>query len=99
MADPKLWAISELDQILGDYGAFIVERPAQIAIDQALESLRKYDKIWVASQCYNNVSSTKIRDQIRNGKAVVDLSEKVMEYIRLKNLYQEAGQIQDSWKI
>ncbi|KAE9380290.1 Nucleotidylyl transferase [Stipitochalara longipes BDJ] len=90
MADPNIWAASELDRILGGYGAFIVERPAQIDINQALGSLRKYDKIWVVGPCYNDVSSTKIRDQIRRGENVVGLPDKMIEYIRSNHLYQEA---------
>jgi len=98
MADPNVWATSDLDEILGSYGGFIVERPAQVALDKAPESLRKYDKIWVASPCYNDVTSTKIREEIRNGNVAVDLPDNVIDYIRSNHLYQEERQMQLSQK-
>ncbi len=91
MGDPKVWAPSDLDQILGHYGAFIVERPAQTNIDQVLEVLKKYDKIWVVNSFDNDVSSTKIRDQLRNGESVFDLDHSVMKYIKSNELYQSAS--------
>jgi len=87
MGDPNVWAPSDLDQILGLYGAFIVERPAQTNIEEALGPLKQYDKIWVVTSKYNDVSSTKIRAQLRSGESVVDLPKKVIEYIRTHDLY------------
>lgn len=89
MGDPKIWAPADLDQILGVYGAFIVERPAQTSIQQALDGLKQYeDTIWVVKSFQNDVSSTRIREQIRNGETVVDVPEVVLGYIRLNGLYR-----------
>lgn len=89
MNDLKVWPRSDLDQILGVFGAFIVERPAQTDIDQALEPLKKhYDKIWRVPSSHNDVSSTKIRAQIRNGEHSQDLPRVVTEYIKTHSLYQ-----------
>ncbi|KAM4062817.1 cytidylyltransferase-like domain-containing protein [Hirsutella rhossiliensis] len=88
MSDPNLWSPSDLDVILGCYGAFIVERPTQTDIQKALEPLKHYDKIWVVSSFYNDVSSTKIRAQLQNRETVMDLPKLVYEYIKLHGLYQ-----------
>jgi nicotinamide mononucleotide adenylyltransferase len=87
MGDPNVWAPADLDQILGDYGMFVVERPAQTDIDKALEPLMQYEKIWKVNSFENEVSSTRIRAQIKNGEDVFDLPNKVIEYIRLHGLY------------
>lgn len=91
MSDPALWSPPDLDVILGGYGAFIVERPTQTDIQKALEPLKHYDKIWVVSSFYNDVSSTKIRAQLQNGETVLDLPKPVYEYIKLHRLYQDAS--------
>lgn len=90
MGDQKLWPTPDVDAILGHYGAFVIERPMQTHIDTALESLHKYDdKIWVVDSFENDVSSTKIRAQLRNGEAVLDLAKPVYEYIKTNDLYHE----------
>lgn len=90
MGDPKLWPTPDVDAILGHYGAFVIERPMQTHIDKALESLRKYDdKIWVVEAFENDVSSTKIRAQLKNGERVLDLAQPVYEYIKTNDLYHE----------
>lgn len=43
-------------QILGDYGAFAVVRPAQTDIKHVLKPLKRDEKIWVVSSFYNDVS-------------------------------------------
>jgi nicotinamide mononucleotide adenylyltransferase len=57
MGDPNICTPSEIHDILGGYGAFIVERPAQVDIERALGPLRKFDKIWVVRSSYNDISS------------------------------------------
>ncbi|TQV95925.1 nicotinamide mononucleotide adenylyltransferase [Cordyceps javanica] len=90
MGDPKLWPTSDVDAILGQYGAFVIERPMQTLIDEALASLHKYDdKIWVVAAFENDVSSTKIRAQLKNGERVLDLAQPVYEYIKTNDLYHE----------
>ncbi|KAJ6790097.1 hypothetical protein PWT90_02101 [Aphanocladium album] len=90
MGDPQLWPTPDVDAILGHYGAFVIERPMQTHIDKALESLRKYDdKIWVVEAFENDVSSTKIRAQLKNGERVLDLAQPVYEYIKANDLYHE----------
>lgn len=62
MGEPGLWAPTDLDVILGQYGAFIIERSGT-DVDEALASLRQYEpNIWVISQVIqNDISSTKVR--------------------------------------
>ncbi|PHH84716.1 hypothetical protein CDD83_1506 [Cordyceps sp. RAO-2017] len=91
MSDPNVWDPADIDVILGTYGAFIVERPAQTDIRKALRPLERYHKIWVVSSFYNDVSSTKIRAQLRNSEMVLDLPKPVFDYIRTHALYRDAG--------
>jgi nicotinamide mononucleotide adenylyltransferase len=62
LGEPGLWAPKDLDTILGQYGAFIIERSGT-DVDEALASLRQYEhNIWVISQVIqNDISSTKVR--------------------------------------
>lgn len=54
LGEPGLWAPADLDVILGEYGAFIIERSGT-DIDEALASLRQYEhNIWVISQVIQN---------------------------------------------
>lgn len=90
MGDPRLWPTPDVDVILGHYGAFVIERPMQTRIDDALADLHKYDdKIWVVAAFENDVSSTKIRAQLKNGERVLDLAQPVYEYIKTNDLYYE----------
>lgn len=60
--EPGLWSPTDLDVILGQYGAFIIERSGT-DVDEALSTLRQYESnIWVISQVIqNDISSTKVR--------------------------------------
>lgn len=89
MGDPKVWEPSDLDVLLGYYGAFIVERPTQTDIQKAINPLKKYhNNIWVVNSFYNDVSSTKIRAQLQKGESVLDdLPNTVYHYIKLHSLY------------
>lgn len=52
--EPGLWSPVDLGVILGEYGAFIIERSGT-DIDEALATLRQYeDNIWVISQVIQN---------------------------------------------
>jgi nicotinamide mononucleotide adenylyltransferase len=47
MGEPGLWSPADLEVILGNYGAFIVERSGT-DIHEALATLRQYeDNIWI----------------------------------------------------
>ncbi|RFU72459.1 nicotinamide-nucleotide adenylyltransferase 2 [Trichoderma arundinaceum] len=84
MADPKLWDPSDIDVLLGHYGAFVVERT-----EDAIAPLKKYNKIWVVPTIVNEVSSTRVRAQIQNGERVEDIPDSVYKYIKLHHLYQK----------
>ena len=90
MADPEIWPPAHLDVLLGIYGALIVERPSQCDVEQAILPLKKYhDKIRVVPSFENDVSSSKVRAQIRSGESVLDLPESVYEYILAHKLYRD----------
>ncbi|KAH6618159.1 hypothetical protein B0J18DRAFT_273015 [Chaetomium sp. MPI-SDFR-AT-0129] len=91
MGEPGLWAPQDLDTILGQYGAFIVERSGT-DIDEALASLRQYeDNIWVISQVIqNDISSTKVRLFLKKDLSVRYLiPDPVVEYIDEHQLFSE----------
>ena len=90
MGDPKVWAPSDLDVLLGYYGAFVVERPMQTDIQTAIRPLKKYDNnIWVVNSFENDVSSTKIRALLQSGGCPLeDLPDTVYRYIKLHGLYR-----------
>ncbi|KAL2019204.1 hypothetical protein VTK56DRAFT_10004 [Thermocarpiscus australiensis] len=90
MGEPGLWAPADLDVILGQYGAFIIERSGT-DIDQALASLRQYEhNIWVISQVIqNDISSTKVRLFLKKDLSVRYLiPDPVVEYIEEHQLFQ-----------
>ncbi|KAL7797610.1 hypothetical protein V8C37DRAFT_282158 [Trichoderma ceciliae] len=89
MADPKIWDPSDIDVLLGYYGAFVVERPSQCRTQDAIAPLKRYDKIWVVPTIINEVSSTRVRAQIQNGERVEDIPDSVYKYIKLHRLYQK----------
>jgi len=84
MSSPGVWAPEDLDHILGEFGAFIVER-AGTDTSAALKSLEKWRKnIWVIPQLVSNdISSTKIRLFLRRDMSirwlVPDLVERYIE--------------------
>ncbi|KAJ6789899.1 hypothetical protein PWT90_03413 [Aphanocladium album] len=88
MSNPKVWAPADIDVLLGYYGAFIVERPHQCAIRDAIAPLSKYkDNIWVVDSFDNDISSTKVRAQIQNREQSMDIPGAVFKYIKLHRLY------------
>ncbi|KAJ6256685.1 hypothetical protein Dda_8551 [Drechslerella dactyloides] len=89
MSEPGLWAPEDLNHILGKYGAFIVER-AGTDIDAALAHLQQWrDNIYVIRQLIqNDVSSTKIRNFLKQGMSVLYLiPTDVITYIIENGLY------------
>ncbi|KAK4111434.1 Nucleotidylyl transferase [Canariomyces notabilis] len=90
MGEPGLWAPSDLDVILGQYGAFIIERSGT-DIDEAIASLRQYESnIWIISQVIqNDISSTKVRLFLKKDLSVRYLiPDPVVEYIEEHQLFQ-----------
>jgi nicotinamide mononucleotide adenylyltransferase len=91
MGDPDVWAPADIDVLLGYYGAFIIERPFQCDIQQAIAPLKKHaHNLWVVESFQNDVSSTKARAQISNGENALDVPRAVFEYIKQHHLYQKA---------
>lgn len=91
MAEPGVWGQEDLDHILGDYGAFIIERSGSKA-DKAVEFIpQKYHRnIHIIRQLIaNDVSSTKIRDLLSQIMSVHYLLPAcVIEYIQQNGLYR-----------
>ncbi|EMF17785.1 nicotinamide mononucleotide adenylyl transferase [Sphaerulina musiva SO2202] len=93
MGTPGVWADKDIDYILRNFGAFIVERSGT-DIDEALATLQAYrDNIWVIQQLVqNDISSTKIRLFRRRDMSIRYLvPEQVVNYIEEHNLYDEDG--------
>ncbi|MCJ1313167.1 hypothetical protein MMC25_006844 [Agyrium rufum] len=91
MSTPGVWSASDLDHILGRYGAYIVERTGT-DIDAALENLKPWkDNIHVIKQLIqNDVSSTKIRLFLRKEMSVQYLiPSPVIQYIDDHGLYED----------
>lgn len=90
MAEPGVWGQADLDHILGDYGAFIIERSGSKA-DKAVEFIpQQYHRnIHIIRQpIANDVSSTKIRDLLSQRMSVHYLLPAcVIEYIQENGLY------------
>ncbi|KAI1211335.1 Nucleotidylyl transferase [Annulohypoxylon truncatum] len=94
MSTPGVWAEKDLDHILGNYGAMIVERDGT-DMDEALANLKQWeDNIHVIAQMIqNNVSSTKIRLFLRRDMSVQYLiPASVIQYIDQNRLYTDDGE-------
>ncbi|KAF7190119.1 Nicotinamide/nicotinic acid mononucleotide adenylyltransferase 2 [Pseudocercospora fuligena] len=93
MSTPGVWADKDIDYILRNFGAFIVERSGT-DIDEALSTLQSWkDNIWVIQQLVqNDISSTKIRLFRRRDMSIRYLvPEPVVDYIEAHGLYDEDG--------
>lgn len=93
MSTPGVWAPKDIDYILRNFGAFIVERMGT-DIDEALSTLQPWkDNIWVIQQLVqNDISSTKIRLFRRRDMSIRYLvPEPVVQYIEANNLYDDDG--------
>ncbi|KAK0641049.1 hypothetical protein B0T16DRAFT_334567 [Cercophora newfieldiana] len=94
MGEPGLWSPTDLDVILGQYGAFIIERSGT-DVDEALSTLRQYESnIWVISQVIqNDISSTKVRLFLKKDLSVRYLiPDPAVEYIEEHQLFQDLSQ-------
>jgi len=95
MSTPGVWSESDLDHILGRYGAFIVERTGT-DIEEALSHLQRWkDNISVIPQLIqNDVSSTKIRFSLKKEMSVRYLiPAPVIKYIQQHGLYKDDGAV------
>ncbi|KAI9568768.1 hypothetical protein HD554DRAFT_2204817 [Boletus coccyginus] len=93
MSEPGVWAVEDLDHILGRYGTFIIER-AGSSMDQATDNLARWrNNIHLIPQLIqNDVSSTKVRLFLRRGLSVrYLLPAAVVDYIEENNLYLDDG--------
>ncbi|KAI0009384.1 Nucleotidylyl transferase [Xylariaceae sp. FL0662B] len=91
MSTPGVWAESDLDHILGSFGAMIVERSGT-DMDEALASLQPWeDNIHVIHQMIqNDVSSTKIRLFLKRDMSIQYLiPQPVIQYIEQHGLYTD----------
>lgn len=91
MSTPGVWAAKDIDYILRNFGAFIVERTGT-DIDEALSTLQAWkDNIWVIQQLVqNDISSTKIRLFRRRDMSIRFLvPEQVVRYIEENDLYHD----------
>ncbi|KAL7622286.1 Nicotinamide/nicotinic acid mononucleotide adenylyltransferase 1 [Parahypoxylon ruwenzoriense] len=94
MSTPGVWAEKDLDHILGNFGAMIVERSGT-DMEEALANLKQWeDNIHVITQMVqNNVSSTKIRLFLKRDMSVRYLiPQSVIHYIDENRLYTEDGE-------
>lgn len=93
MSTPGVWDPKDIDYILKNFGALIVERTGT-DIDEALSTLQPYtNNIFVIQQLVqNDISSTKIRLFRRRDMSIRYLvPEPVVDYIEEHNLYDEDG--------
>jgi nicotinamide mononucleotide adenylyltransferase len=91
MSTPGVWSAKDLDHILGNFGAMIVERSGT-DMEEALDSLKQWeDNIHVIQQMIqNDVSSTKIRLFLKRDMSIQYLiPQPVIQYIEANNLYTE----------
>lgn len=94
MSTPGVWAEKDLDHILGNFGAMIVERSGT-DMDEALANLKQWeDNIHVITQIIqNDVSSTKIRLFLKRNMSIEYLiPAPVIRYIEENGLYKEGGE-------
>jgi len=93
MSTPGVWADKDIDYILRNFGAFIVERTGT-DIDEALSALQAWkSNIHVIQQLVqNDISSTKIRLFLRRDMSIRYLvPEQVVDYIEDNDLYEDDG--------
>lgn len=106
MSQPGVWSMSDLDHILGTYGIFVIERSGSVVTD-ALAPLKEWSermgKDWVNNihtirqLIANDISSTRIRQFLRQGMSVQYLLPAVViSYIREHGLYGEHEEFKET---
>ncbi|RPB11217.1 Nucleotidylyl transferase [Morchella conica CCBAS932] len=98
MSQPGVWSAADLAHILGDYGLLVVERNGT-DVSEALAPLARWqDNIWIVRQLIaNDISSTRIRQLIRQGMSVrYLLPGVVVDYIREHRLYGEHEEFKET---
>lgn len=98
MSQPGVWSPADLAHILGDYGLLVVERNGT-DVSEALAPLARWqDNIWIVRQLIaNDISSTRIRQLIRQGMSVrYLLPGVVVDYIREHRLYGEHEEFKET---
>ncbi|RPA93983.1 Nucleotidylyl transferase [Choiromyces venosus 120613-1] len=106
MSQPGVWSQSDLNHILTTHGLFIIERSGS-DISDALAPLKEWSdamgKNWmenihvVRQLIANDISSTRIRQFLRQGMSVQYLLPNVViEYIRERGLYREVEGFRES---
>lgn len=99
MSQPGVWSFTDLDNIFSTYGVFVIERSGS-AVADALAPLMEWSECagrnWgtnvhiVRQLITNDISSTRIRQFLRQGMSVEYLLPVVViEYIRAHGLYRE----------
>jgi nicotinamide mononucleotide adenylyltransferase len=99
MSQPGVWSPADLAHILGDYGLLVIERNGA-DIGEALAPLQQrwQGNIWIVRQLIaNDISSTRIRQLIRQGMSVrYLLPGVVVDYIREHRLYGEHEEFRET---
>ncbi|CAZ85015.1 unnamed protein product [Tuber melanosporum] len=106
MSQPGVWSQSDLNHILTTHGLFIIERSGSDVSD-ALAPLKEWSdamgKNWmenihvVRQLIANDISSTRIRQFLRQGMSVQYLLPNVViEYIRERGLYRDVEDFRES---
>ncbi|KAM0277841.1 hypothetical protein ACHAQH_005546 [Verticillium albo-atrum] len=91
MGQPNIWSARDLQHILGDFGAFVVER-ASSNFDQALSNLQEYkDNIhYIPAIISNPMSSTMLRLLLKGNMSIeYHVPREVMDYIEANGLYKD----------
>lgn len=93
---PNLWSDEHIEEIIKDYGIIALPRPGSNPYKLLYDSpkahifKRHLDRIEILDdECQTNISSTMVRDLVKEGKPIDHLVHKaVAEYIKNKGLYK-----------
>ncbi|KAI5862632.1 Nucleotidylyl transferase [Durotheca rogersii] len=91
MSAPGVWDKQDLNHILGDFGAMIVERSGT-DMDEALGNLKQWENNihFIPQLIHNDVSSTKIRLLLKRGMSVKWMTpHAVTQYMNERGLYTD----------
>jgi len=90
---PNLWTLEDIERIVGDHGLVVISRGQelpQVKTEKVAEVLERHKANihHVASDMCTDVSSTKVRRDLKEGKSVrYIVPDSVIEFIKEKNLY------------